>query len=120
MTCLLRLDTNMENETLEQMSKRFSEEREAEYKRNKENIYCRLSGYNKYYHAHHCWNFSQYILENGSNQYKPSDIESVYFDTHNITIRLHSTGESDIKRFDTKKEMLGFVVGFNACANGRT
>jgi len=110
----------MENETLEQMSKRFSEEREAEYKRNKENIYCRLSGYNKYYHAHHCWNFSQYILENGSNQYKPSDIESVYFDTHNITIRLHSTGESDIKRFDTKKEMLGFVVGFNACANGRT
>ena len=91
-------------ETLEQMSKRFSKEGEAKFKRNKENIYCRLSSNNKYYHAQQCWDFSQYILENGSNQYKPSDIESVYFDTHNITIRLHSTGETDIKRFETNIE----------------
>ena len=107
----------MENETLEQMSKRFAKEREADYKRNKENIYCRLSGYDKYYYAHQCWNFSQYILKNGSNKYKSSDIESVYFDTHNITIRLHSTAETDIKRFNTKQEMLGFVIGWNACLN---
>jgi hypothetical protein len=26
-----------------------------------------------------------------------------------------STGETDIKRFETKLEMLGFVIGFNAC-----
>ena len=37
----------MEQETLEQMSKRFAKEREAEFKRKKENIYFRLAGDNK-------------------------------------------------------------------------
>ena len=101
------------NETLEQLTIRFRKEKETEFKRNKENIYFRLSGYNKYYQAHQCWNFTQYILKNGFNQYKPSDIENVYFDTHNITIRLHSTAETDIKRFNNKQELLGYVVGFN-------
>jgi hypothetical protein len=101
------------NETLDQMRMRFRKERETEFKRNKENIYFRLSGYDKYYQAHQCWNFAQHILKNGFNQYKPSDIESIYFDTHNITIRLHSTAETDIKRFNSKQELLGYVVGFN-------
>ena len=86
---------------------------ELEFKRNKENIYFRLSGYNKYYYAYQCWDFSQHILKNGFNQYKPSDIKSIYFDTHNITIRLHSTAETDIKTFNNKQELLGYVVGFN-------
>ena len=86
---------------------------ELEFKRNKENIYFRLSGYNKYYYAYQCWDFSQHILKNGFNQYKPSDIKSIYFDTHNITIRLHSTAEADIKTFNNKQELLGYVVGFN-------
>ena len=101
------------NETLDQMRMRFRKEKEIEFKRNKENIYFRLSGYDKYYQAHQCWNFTQHILKNGFNQYKPSDIESIYFDTHNITIRLHSTAETDIKRFNSKQELLGYVVGFN-------
>ena len=101
------------NETLDQMRIRFRKEKETEFKRNKENIYFRLSGYDKYYQAHQCWNFTQHILKNGFNQYKPSDIESIYFDTHNITIRLHSTAETDIKRFNNKQELLSYVVGFN-------
>tara|TARA_R110002153_G_scaffold150367_1_gene301936 strand:+ start:514 stop:918 length:405 start_codon:yes stop_codon:yes gene_type:complete len=106
----------MENEeTLEQMNKRFAKERELEFKRNKENIYFRLSGYDKYYNANQCWDFTQYILENGFTRYKPSDIESIYFDTHNITIRLHSTAETDIKRFKNSKELLNFVIGWNSC-----
>ncbi len=92
---------------------------DLEFKINKENIYIRLTGNDKYYYAHQCSMFTQYILNNGLHQYKPKDIESVYFDTHNITIRLYSTGESDIKRFHTKQEMLGFVVGFNECANNQ-
>ena len=102
-----------QQETLEQMRKRFSKERETEFKRNKENIYIRLTGYDKYYYANQCWNFTQHILKHGFNQYKSRDIESLYFDTHNITIRLHSTAETDIKRFNNKQEMLGYVVGFN-------
>jgi len=102
-----------QQETLDQMRKSFSKEREAEFKRNKENIYMRLSGYDKYYYANQCWNFTQHILKHGFNNYKPSDIESLYFDTHSITIRLHSTAETDIKRFNNKQELLGYVVGFN-------
>ena len=102
-------------ETLEQMKTRFHNEREQEFKRNKQNIYVRLSGSNKYYYAWQCQNFTRYILENGFNNYKPNEIDSVYFDNHSITIRLHSTAETDIKRFDSKKEMLSYVVGFNDC-----
>jgi hypothetical protein len=101
------------NETLDQMRMRFRKKRETEFKRNKENIYMRLTGYDKYYYANQCWNFTQHILKHGFNSYKPSDIESLYFDTHNITIRLHSTAETDIKRFNNKQELLGYVVGFN-------
>lgn len=86
---------------------------ELEFKRNKENIHFRLSDYDKYYYAYQCWDFTQHILKNGFNQYKPSDIKSLYFDNHNITIRLHSTAETDIKRFNNKQELLGYVVGFN-------
>jgi hypothetical protein len=100
------------DERLEYLTKR----QEIEFKINKENIYVRLTGNDKYYYAHQCANFTKYILNNGFQQYKPEDINTVYFDTHNITIRLMSTGETDIKRFETKQEMLGFVVGFNACS----
>ena len=104
----------MENvETLKQMRTRFRKEKESEFKRNKENIYIRLTGNDKYYYANQCWKFTQYILNNGFNQYKANEIESIYFDTHNITIRFHSTAETDIKRFNNKHEMLGYVVGFN-------
>tara|TARA_R100001510_G_C7561180_1_gene141172 strand:- start:260 stop:583 length:324 start_codon:yes stop_codon:yes gene_type:complete len=102
-------------ETLEQMKTRFHNEREQEFKRNKQNIYVRLSGSNKYYYAWQCQNFTRFILENGFNNYKPNEIDSVYFDNHSITIRLNSTAETDIKRFDSKKEMLSYVVGFNDC-----
>ena len=109
----INMEQVQQQETLEQMRKRFSKERETEFKRNKENIYIRLTGYDKYYYASQCWKFTQHILKHGFNQYKSSDIESLYFDTHNITIRLHSTAETDIKRFNNKQEMLGYVVGFN-------
>ena len=104
-----------EQETLQQRMKKFRKDRELEFKTNKENIYFRLFGYNKYYNAHQCRNFSNYILKNGYRNYKPEDIESIYFDTHSITIRLHSTAETDIQRFENSKELLNFVIGWNAC-----
>tara|TARA_R110001592_G_scaffold259401_1_gene523372 strand:- start:155 stop:814 length:660 start_codon:yes stop_codon:yes gene_type:complete len=100
------------DERLEYLTKRS----DIEFKINKENIYVRLTGNDKYYYAHQCAKFTQHILINGFQQYKPKDINSVYFNTHKITIRLMSTGETDIKNFKTKQEMLGFVVGFNTCS----
>jgi len=100
----------------EERSEYFQQKSDLEFKINKENIYVRLTGNDKYYYAHECAKFTRYILKNGFQQYKPKDINDVYFDTHNITIRLMSTGETDIKRFETKQEMLGFVLGFNTCS----
>ncbi len=88
---------------------------ELQFKRNKQNIYIRLSGYEKYYYAFQCWDFTQYILENGFGRYKPSDIADVSFHKHSITVRFVSSAELDIKRFETSKEMLNFVIGWNAC-----
>tara|TARA_R110002124_G_scaffold256814_1_gene422448 strand:- start:131 stop:523 length:393 start_codon:yes stop_codon:yes gene_type:complete len=103
-----KYDSDQRSEYLQQMN-------DLEFKINKENINVRLTGYEKYYNAHQCAKFTKYILKNGFQQYKPKDIDSVSFNTHSITIRLMSTGETDIKRFETKLEMLGFVIGFNAC-----
>jgi len=100
----------------DERSEYLTKRSDLKFKINKENIYVRLTGNDKYYYAHQCAEFTKYILKNGFQQYKPKDINSVYFDTHNITIRLMSTGETDIKRFETKQEMLGFVVGFNTCS----
>ncbi len=99
----------------EQRSEYLQKRSDLEFKINKENINVRLTGYDKYYNAHQCAKFTKYILKNGFQQYKSKDIDSVSFNTHSITIRLMSTGETDIKRFETKLEMLGFVIGFNAC-----
>lgn len=86
-----------------------------EFKRNKKNIHVRLQGYDKYYYAFQCWDFTQYILKNGFGRYKPSEIADVYFCKHSITVRFVSSAELDIKRFETSKEMFNFVIGWNAC-----
>ena len=101
----------------EERSKYLQQRSDLEFKINKENIYVRLTGYDKYYYANQCAEFTTYILSNGIKQHKASDIAGVSFHTHNISIRFNSSAESDIQRFETKQEMLGFVVGFNACTS---
>ena len=95
----------------------LKERNEKEFLINKQNIYVSLRGDNKYYNAHQCKYFAEYIKNNGFNRYKPNEIDDVYFDKHSITIRLKSSAETDIKRFETSKEMLSFVAGFNLCVD---
>ena len=93
-------------------SEELHEWTELEFKRNKENIYFRLSGNEKYYYANQCYDFTNYILKNGYPNLRLSaeDIERVSFDNHAITL---NRGSHDIKRFNNKHELLGFVVGYN-------
>ncbi len=91
---------------------------ELEFKRNKKNVHVRLTGNNKYYYADQCQIFINYILENGFNQYKSEQITniSIINCTHygaSIKATLSSGGETHIKRFNNKHEMLGFICGFN-------
>ena len=93
-------------------------ENEATFKKNKQNVYMRLTGNNKYYYANQCQEFINYILKNGFNQYKPEQIKNVSIVncTHygaSINARLSSGGETHIKTFNNKNEMLGFICGFN-------
>jgi hypothetical protein len=88
------------------------------FKRNKQNINMRLTGYDKYYYAYQCWDYTKHIKANGFNRYKPEDIESISINNSsyygaNITARLSSGGETHIKAFNDKKELLGFIVGYN-------
>ena len=88
------------------------------FKRNKQNVNMRLTGHDKYYYAHQCWNYIKHIKANGFNRYKPEDIENISINNSsyygaNIKARLTSGGETHIKAFNDKKELLGFIVGYN-------
>tara|TARA_R100001530_G_scaffold76215_1_gene53524 strand:- start:2150 stop:2545 length:396 start_codon:yes stop_codon:yes gene_type:complete len=86
----------------------FNERSELNFKIHKQNVSARF-GSDKYYQAWQCYDFSEYIKNNGFNRYKASEIENIYFSKHSITIN----GSTDIKRFKTAKEMFAFVQGFN-------
>jgi hypothetical protein len=91
---------------------------ELEFKNNKQNVYMRLTGNNKYYYANQCQKFINYILKHGFYNHKAKDIKSVSIVncTHygaSINARLSSGGETHIKTFNDKNEMLGFICGFN-------
>ena len=104
-------------------SEEIQERNELEFKRNKENVYMRLSGYDKYYYASQCYKFTNHILKGGFNQYKAKDIESIsivnstYYGA-SIKARLSSGGETNLKTYNDKKEMLGFIVGYNEAKQG--
>ena len=99
-------------------SEELQERNDLEFKRNKENINMRLSGYDKYYYAHQCYKFTNHILKGGFHQYTSKDIESISINNNqyygaSIKASLLSGGETDFKTFNDKKEMLGFIVGYN-------
>ena len=105
---------NCEHLTIEEIQLR----NELEFKRNKENVYVRLTGNHKYYYADQCNQFINYILKHGFCNRKPEDIKSVSIVncTHygaSINARLSSGGKTHIKTFNDKNEMLGFICGFN-------
>jgi len=99
-------------------SEEIQERNELEFIRNKSNVYMRLSGYDKYYYAHQCRKFTVHILTSGFNQYSANDILEVTINNNryygaSIKALLLSGGEADLKTFNDKKEMLGFIVGYN-------
>ena len=91
---------------------------ELQFKRNKQNIYMRLTGTEKYYYAFQCYDFMQHILKSGWNQYKSEEIERIYIQDSphygaSINAELKSSGVTVIKATNNKKELLGFIVGYN-------
>ena len=99
-------------------SEEIHERADLIFLRNKENVNMRLSGINKYYNAHQCYDFLEHIKTSGYNRYKSTDIESVYITSSpyygaKVAARLNSGGIADLKSFNENKELLNFIIGFN-------
>tara|TARA_R100000388_G_C7135846_1_gene107635 strand:+ start:88 stop:474 length:387 start_codon:yes stop_codon:yes gene_type:complete len=96
----------------------IQERNNLQFKINKQNINIRLSGQNKYYYAAQCAKFTKHITENG---YPYIDIDRIQkdgisFNNYSINVGYNQYC-MDLKRFNSKEEMLGFVIGYNAANN---
>ena len=95
---------------------------EQEYKNNKKNINFRLSGNNKYYYANQCRIFKEYLEKygfNGFNHYSAQEIKEKGISFNEYSINLgYNQYCADIKRFNNKQELLGFVIGYNEALQG--
>ena len=99
---------------LNEMSVLLKQRNQLQFKINKENINFILSGNNKYYYASHCKKFTDNILKYGYGRKTPEEIKKTGISFHNHSINFgYSTYCDDLKRFETKIELLGFVIGYN-------
>ena len=103
--------------TLEEMSNIFSERSELLLSRNKENINFILRGNDKYYYANQCYKFTQNLLKYGFNGFRTATKEEVKekgicFNKYSINLGRNQYG-NDLKRFNSKDEMFGFVIAYN-------
>ena len=101
------LDNKMDSNLLTEMH-------EIQFKLNKENINFRLTGDNKYYYANQCKEFEDNLKKFGYGHIKKEDIlkDGVCFNNYSINNGYNQYCR-DIKRFNNKEELLGFVVGYN-------
>lgn len=100
----------MENLNLDELKAR----RERDFKEAKRMINFQLRGDNKYYYARQCLIFSLYVKIHGFDTVatKPKILaEGIRFNKYSITLG-HEYGY-DLKRFNSKEEMFGFVIGYN-------
>jgi len=92
----------------------IQERNELEFKINKQNINIRLTGNNKYYYANHCAKFTSYLKTYGFPYIDINRIKKDGISFNNFSINIgYSQYHQDLKRFNSKDEMLGFVIGFN-------
>jgi hypothetical protein len=92
----------------------LSEMHDIQFKLNKENINFTLKSKNKYYYANQCKQFENNLKKYGYGHIKKEDIlkDGVCFNNYSINNGYNQYCR-DIKRFNNKEELLGFVVGYN-------
>tara|TARA_R100001244_G_scaffold112503_1_gene83237 strand:+ start:62 stop:484 length:423 start_codon:yes stop_codon:yes gene_type:complete len=95
------------------------ERSEIEFKRNSKNINfsmrSRSNGCNKHYYAFQCYEFTQNLLKYGYDKYITKEEikeKGICFNKYSINVG-YSQYCKDLKRFDSKEEMFGFVIGYN-------
>ncbi|NBV27967.1 hypothetical protein EBS02_02955 [bacterium] len=103
---------------LRQMSALFEERNELEFKLNKVNILFTLKGKNKYYYATHCKKFTDNLLKYGYGRKTPEQIKETGITFNNNSINFgYGSYTEDLKRFESKSDLLHFIVGYNAAVS---
>ena len=99
---------------LERRQEEYKRYNEKEFKKNKININVRLNGDNKYYHAFQCALFTENLLKYGYDNITKEEIKNngISFDKYCINLGYNKYCR-DLKRFSSKQEMIGFVIGYN-------
>ena len=92
----------------------LSERHDIQFKLDKQNINFTLKSKNKYYYANQCKQFENNLKKYGYGHIKKEDIlkDGVCFNNYSINNGYNQYCR-DIKRFNNKEELLGFVVGYN-------
>ena len=95
--------------------KLINERSEIEFSLNKKNINFTLKGNNKYYYANQCSEFTKNLEKFGFGLWISKGMikrNGVCFNKYSIN-NGYSQYCRDIKRFSSKEEMIGFVIGYN-------
>lgn len=101
-------------ETMEDIAEQARKRADKDFKENTKNINFILKGNNKYYYANQCKMFSDFIKKNGYPYIDKKEIDKngVSFNKYSINIGPNQYYR-DVKRFNSKDEVLGFVIGYN-------
>ena len=103
---------------LKQMSSLFSERSDIEFKLNTVNVLFTLKGKNKYYYATHCKIFTDNLLKYGYGRKTPEQIKETGITFNNNSINFgYGSYTEDLKRFESKSDLLAFVIGYNAAVS---
>lgn len=92
----------------------YFKQRDNEYKNSLTNINFQLRGKNKYYYANQCSLFIDYVNKYGFYNISREAIKEngISFNKYSINNGANQYN-NDLRRFNSKEEMLGFVIGFN-------
>ena len=108
---------NKENKELMERISEHQKENERQFKEAKKLIGFSLRGNNKYYYANQCAIFARNYKKYWEQKKKNSNetilnTGVISFNKYSINMGL-TQYHSDLKRFNSKEEMLGYVVGYN-------
>ena len=99
---------------LENKANEYQKRNDIEFTENKKNINCTLRGDSKYYHANQCALFTKNLLKFGFGHITKDQIkkDGICFNKYSINNGYNQFCR-DLKRFNSKEEMFGFVIGYN-------
>tara|TARA_R110002012_G_scaffold307895_1_gene513714 strand:+ start:74 stop:451 length:378 start_codon:yes stop_codon:yes gene_type:complete len=106
---------------IETRTNKYQIANDLEFNKNKKNINFILRGKNKYYYANQCAVFTKNLLLYGYQNISKDQIkkDGVCFNEYSINNGYNQYCR-DIKRFNNKTEMLGFVIGYNEAIDDHT